>query len=63
MHTSELAFITQTRRDLGDSRLAIMMIEAGIHRPHRDGADITQEALTDLRRRERDASAILARYA
>jgi hypothetical protein len=53
------AFIDQISRDLGATRFNIAQIVEGGFRPHRNGVDITAEDLRDLRRREKEAIAIL----
>jgi hypothetical protein len=56
---AERAFVDQVRRDLGTTRFNIAQIVECGFRPHRDGVDITAENLRALRRREKEAVAIL----
>jgi hypothetical protein len=47
---------------LGGVRINIWQVATGLLLTQRDGFDTTAETLADLRRRERDAIAILAAY-
>jgi hypothetical protein len=53
-----IAFIDQMKRDLGNLQYQIARIKAGELPRYHDGID----TLADLRRRERDAMAILATH-
>jgi hypothetical protein len=38
-----MAFIDQVRRDVGNLQVTLDLIERGLHRPQREGRDITAE--------------------
>lgn len=57
-----IPFIDQTRRDLAGHLTNIMLVDAGIIRPHRDGIDISEEVLGDARHRVALARKILATH-
>jgi hypothetical protein len=62
MLNSGAPIVEQIRRDKGANELLLAQIKSGQSRPHRNGVDITDEAVADAQVRLATAISILAVY-